>query len=359
MGDLPPVEPTLAMPDTQAPAGDSPKAEPAGAGVIRPLDLSQLDFDEPAENEEADARLREKLESAAKPPASGEGGGTDAAASPPPPPPPPPISDALKSRAKEAGYSDDDLKEFTSPKALERALDLMDRQLARSAAVPRNPAPATPPASAKPGEQPGTQAAEEFKVDLIDENEWAPELAKPFNKLATDYSQQRDKIAKLEATVQQLLAAESGRAAASTRQQIDSMFSSLGDEYAEVFGVGEGSKLGQNSPQFNARLDVLREMDALSAGYQLTGRTPPPPDELFRRAVRMLHGERVSQEATERAKRDVIDRLRNDQGQFVSRPTSRRETPRPGESAAAAAIRERMAQNGKITDEDDLRNDFL
>lgn len=251
------------------------------------------------------------------------------------------FTDALLQRAYEAGIDAVEAKDYGTPKTLEKAIGHIERQAQNWARQQQYVPPQQP---YHPPQQPAQQPPE---LPALDASEFDERLVGAITARDKHYqaqiAQQQQQLQQMHAFLQQQQAQVAEQQATQTRREIDSLFAGVGEEMKQVFGSGGRYQLSERSPEFTARMAVLDEMDVMDAGYRATGRTPPPRDVLFERAVRTIHGDKVEETAT----RKVQEQLRNDSGQFMAPPTKRngRELP-PGDEKALQTATRMMRQMG-------------
>lgn len=96
---------------------------------------------------------------------------------------------------------------------------------------------------------------------------------------------------------------------ASKDQRLDSYFKSMGSEYETLLSSKRN------------RTKVTDEMSVIEAGHRALGKTLPGENELFKRAVRSAFPDH---KPTPTAKSDdTAQRVRDQQGKFISKPTHR------------------------------------
>lgn len=280
----------------------------------------------------------------------------------------------LLEQARWYGLTDEFAKSFGSSDMLRRALTAIDRrdisvasasqsqqgqqvegeqQAAQQQAVPQDAAQAD--AATQAAAQPEVSLAqltgeiEPFKLEL---DGWDEDTRKVLEGLNTHYATQLQKLAatakapqplldavqqKIDALDQQFQALEQFRLRAEgerIEQEFDGLFSSAGDEYAEVFGKGAGRELGLDSKELQARKELVQEMFALAEADKQFGRKPMTRPQLFKRALAV----RFFDKQQDLARKQVQAQVQQRKSQAVAKPTQRRAPPKTGEKAAAEFI---------------------
>lgn len=112
-------------------------------------------------------------------------------------------------------------------------------------------------------------------------------------------------------------------------QEFDRMLDGVGAR--ELFGKGPGREMTEGSPELQARRELLDEIETIRAGRTSRGQKPMSEQEVFKRALRAVHGE-----AMEKIRgKGLQQRLGERKKQIMARPSQRMagaETP-PEEKA--------------------------
>jgi hypothetical protein len=205
-----------------------------------------------------DLNLRAEAEERARPlPERGPDGKflpAEPAAVAPPAPAAPKHPDYLVRPALEAGLSQADVDEMTTP-ALGRWVELFNKQqfqASKQEATQRTieqamgrsnpPAPPVPP-------------TEESLFDAELEKDLDPRLAKVLKKLA----EENKELKALKGRQDQLDARETARQTQAVNRMIDDAFELLGPKYEKVFGKGDYHSLGAQSKEVKRRVACLQE----------------------------------------------------------------------------------------------------
>lgn len=262
-------------------------------------------------------------------------------------------ADLLK-EAQERGFSDDEAKSFGSPDNLQKAFQALDRQLASSKSAEADDGEGEDTQTGKQSGKEGSgddtgsdefpETYEPFTLEL-DEEEVYPELAKPLNALTEHVNKA---LGAFHSQIDDLRTSVNARQAADFEGQMDNLFSGLGESFEDTFGKGAAQDLRKSdaeSPQLKARQDVVGEMDAIAEGSKRVGRSVPPISELFKRAVRSLHGDKYQDIARE----ELTTKLKERSGQAGQRPGGREPTGGTAYERAAKAVSEKLRSAGAST----------
>lgn len=292
--------------------GDDGNSETHDDGLDDPADDDDLDdgmdaSDEPDDDDPADG----DDEGAG---GDDEPGGDDKPADPEPGK----INAALIARAEKAGLMREAAEQFRNPDSLERVLKTLE---GKAADPEQKPADADAPAT--------------------DEVELDPELYDP--ELISAFKAQGNRIKALESRL-----AEQGQATQSSR--IDQMVDGLGKDYGDLLGSGPRSAMDPKSEQFVNRAKIDDEMETIKAGLQSRGKTVPGENDLFKKAVQSLFGDKT--EAI--ARRKVSQQLNERSRKFIGRPSGRRgRSDLTPTQAAIKAVAAKQRQYGAGDDFDD------
>lgn len=254
--------------------------------------------------------------------------------------PGPQWSKYLLDRAQEYGITADEAKGYDSPKALERALGLLDRTVAARFRQEQKP-------ETKPEPKVETPRERKFKLDpeYFDER-----LVKLVEQIEDHYESQLDELRALkglEPTVQALAQAEQTRSQAAIFQQLDEAFDEM--DLPDVLGKGI---LDQESEQWKTRCEIASQMDVQEQVLRSMGKPVPGIKELARRAAFALLGEKAVGKSKGMAETPKEPARNGRSGQFVAKPTHRARPELAGEELAKRNLAVRMkAMNIAETDE--------
>lgn len=261
------------------------------------------------------------------------------------------FDDALLAEA--AAYNFDPAQ-FSDEKSLRAAVTAFDKQVAEwgkaaiaaegqpaGGAAQPGTAPAAPAPQAKVTEviPPSGQKPSRFDFSKMTGDQFDPDLISAL-KQVDDFHAQRYEA--LEQQLQSIQDIHRQAAEAETEQQLDAFFGGLGEEFATLFGAGPGRELKSESNELKERVKVLEAADVLAAGYASRGQKPPADAVLLKKALQLVHSDKLEQLATSR----ITAKVRNRQGQFAPRPTQRQGAPASREQRAIANIGARLQKLG-------------
>jgi hypothetical protein len=119
-----------------------------------------------------------------------------------------------------------------------------------------------------------------------------------------------------------------------------------------LYGKGDYGALDAAT---KAARDATEEpLNVMVAGYRALGKAAPTMEELAAMAHRVAHGGEIAKEAT----RKIAQQLRDNRGQFTSRPTQRKGKALTRDQQAEINLGERLAKMGLPSD-DDLDDDMI
>jgi hypothetical protein len=273
-------------------------------------------------------------------PAEPEGEGIDEAG----------FRDELLQRAEDAGFTAEDAKAFGSPENLARALAAQDRALAllgRQELGMQSPE-ATPEQAKEPEKQeaqpaPDISGMEKFKIEL-DPDDYSEELTKAVTGMNDHYDsivreqgsllkQIVPAILELHQELTQFTGHSQAEAVAQFEQELDTSFTTLGDEYKDKFGAGPIRQLDPNSSEYINRNKLVEEMNAIAAGEaraRPNGRPASSRSQLFQRALYSLYPDAIKSTV----RKEILGKAQERNGQSLARPTGRQSKPLTGEERA-------------------------
>ena len=236
------------------------------------------------------------------------------------------ISDEMKKEARACGFSDDEIEQFAAPEQLEAAVSVLHKRLSAVGRSAMTPPPGQPKAEDKPAEPPAQKqpVAEvdlpRFELKLSKEvEEDYPEIVENLRAMNGVLDSYREKLAEFDAglnrPVKEMLANQRAQTEAAVRREFDAMCASQ-EQYAEFIGKGNYLDLKEDSAERKTRDEILLEMNALAVGYQRMGIQFPGLENLFKRALPAVLGDKIKQRAVREAGEKVSKRQRT----FSARP---------------------------------------
>ncbi|MFA7279121.1 MAG: hypothetical protein WC100_03405 [Sterolibacterium sp.] len=226
----------------------------------------------------------------------------------------------LLARARRLGFSDEDAREYGSPK-------LLDRTLARLET--------TTPAAVKPAEETQTPkeqaaAAEAWKLELGDDHD--PEVKKAIESLHAYHDQRY-----------QALNRDLSQAMAFIhQQQSDRFVARMGDHFTalgdEVKGLFSTVKADDMKPEERENFHkIVEEMAVIEAGYEKFKKKLPDERVLVQMAIRNL----FPGNAKSAAREEISGAIKKQKSQTIGRPMQNTGTPKidPTNKAIKSAAR--------------------
>ena len=237
----------------------------------------------------------------------------------------PTFSDELLARAEKAGLTKDELADFGTPDAAQKALSLFEKKSTATGTQTTETGK-----EAQTGTQTDKSGFEKFKVEL-DPDVYDPEIITTINGINEHYSKQ------FEAMQGQLVQAQGAlnrQQALQFEQQFDGYIDGLGDGYKDVLGEGRGAEMDKTSETFKNRVKLLDEMETIAAGCSRTGKQVPPYNELFDKALASVFKDKQK----EIVRKEISSKL--GKRQIIARPSQRRGGNVDPESAARSYVKQ-------------------
>lgn len=266
--------------DTKAPA--KPEAKPSpDYDFDDEEEVSEGDEETPPEEKSEDASSDEKDgQGDDEPPAEDGKKVTDAKAGE--------IDDALLARAKEAGLTEEDAREFGTARALEKHLKLTGKGEAK------------------------TEAKEEDDIpDLPEDEDYSPAVVKGWKAMKAT-------VLELKKQNKAFQEERSAHAALALVESFDRACDSLGEEFSGILGSTKDAHV-KDSEFGKNRAKVYSEMHVLAKSFQASGKPVPEEGELLKRALNNLFGE----EAKKQVRKQITSKIEKRKGSILPRPTNR------------------------------------
>jgi hypothetical protein len=185
--------------------------------------------------------------------------------------------------AAQLDYSLEDVKEFGSP---EKAQKHLQKVINAYHAGRQQVEPKPEPEKKEP-------VAEFDPLVAFDKDSYGEEvrgLAKYTKETREENRQLKEKLEQFGGVVQQLQQAEHQRGIDQHRRQLDASINKL-SQYTHIYGDGEGARLGAESTEYKARVQLDKDCAVIASGYKAMGMPIPHMDDLVTMAVRMKHGD--------------------------------------------------------------------
>jgi hypothetical protein len=196
--------------------------------------------------------------------------------------------------------------------------------------VMQQPAPSQVPPQQVPPAVPAEQQVPGLLKVNLDKDAYGEPLLEFGGQVAEVVNSLHAQNARLEAELQEIRAEYDARREREETVEFDRFFGGLGDEYKSIVGEGGISDINHSSAEFLVRQQVVINSRLLEREFQESGMPVPAPDQLRMMALRMAAGDQTDRIAREQ----VTEQLRNEQGQFISKPTSREAAPLSPHEAA-------------------------
>lgn len=247
----------------------------------------------------------------------------------------PTISESLRREAEEAGFTPDDIEDFT-PSQLRKAIAANDRLVARQFRASKQ-TPVTP--------EPEATAVDE---DDLSEDDFDPKLVKAFRKLRDENKALRE--------------AESRRAQERQVNELDAAFAAL--ENDAWFGSGSGTEFDPDSREGRRRNAVIREANEELERYARRNQRPPAIKQLIAQAADAIYGTPGDKtEPTPRQRAAAVQPRRPDGsfGTVTARPSQKETVRKKGDAAALAGISEAFGLDPRSAEQahDDVESSLL
>jgi len=242
----------------------------------------------------------------------------------------------LLTDAADFGYSEELARQFPTPEALRTHLDTLIAQQAaeghQAREVPVRVEPARPQAVV-PVQQGAFNPEEVYAAldaaasDLGEGDASGAAFGKVKQFVAGILEHSKAQDARVETLIDEFVG-----------NSLDTYFTSLGEDYAETFGVGDRHTLDRKSPQWANRERFCELRDDLAAG-RMARRQPPLQEAALRRAaLRAL----TNDNAASKERRSIAEKADKRQRQITSAPASKARRRLTGRAAALAHLSEAM-----------------
>ena len=188
----------------------------------------------------------------------------------------PVVSDEALSQAVQAGIPLSQAKKFTDEDSLLQVVQTIYEAADTGEGEGKE-------GEGKEGEVDVDDLLEKLKSKDID-----PEALELLRTLSDASKEQQKQLETYREQQEQLVTADNTATAREVKSWFDAKVASLGEDYSEVLGTGDYDDLPKDSPQLTKRDEIADRAAVLFAGYQATGQTPPPRDEVFETAARSV-----------------------------------------------------------------------
>lgn len=239
-------------------------------------------------------------------------------------------------------------QEFGSPEVLERALAWQARQFLQAGRPPQQRvAPNQPQAPPQQAAQP----AKKFEVPMP--ADWDEDSKKALTAINDHYAQRlealesswKERVDRAENALGVLLEHGVSQTRNAFYEQFDNAVNGLGEKWSETFGKGTHRDLDPSTPAFANRAQLFEATQVINQGRKAQGLAPLPVDQVVQWGLRASFPQQLQTHATQQ----LQGKVRNRQGQFVARPTARKEKPLSAEERAEAVVGKILEARGVYT----------
>ena len=222
------------------------------------------------------------------------------------------ISDYVLTKAVMAGISLENARNFPSEEALLNVIanvEEMSQELAR-----------------KQEQNAVSQKSKEQKESILDSlpklnpDDYEPEVIQMFDALKVVIGKQQEQIESFKNQQQSFIETSQQSNVREVERWFDSQVKSLGGDFSEALGEGGYRTLSPGSSQFAKRDAIAQQMAVMLAGYNATGIEPPPREQVFDAAVRIV----LKEEFANRKNKSLADKLKKREGQHISRASGQK-----------------------------------
>ena len=244
------------------------------------------------------------------------------------------LTNLQKEAARQLGYEPEELASLTDAEieAIERAGRRLRKKLSELGQIQQELTQKEQPSDE--GEQ---QAAEKITFTEDDLTLDTDVGLEKLNKLA-------EQVHELRSSLQELQEAASEAEDRAIIETCDKFFASLDPEIYPQFGTGPLESLDEDSPEYQARLELLKKADALAAGYEQLGEEVPSQEQLLEEALSIV----AANQKVDAAKREVRKKVEQRSRQRIGRPGGRERAkkPRSEEEEGFERLKEEFAKAG-------------
>ena len=217
--------------------------------------------------------------------------------------PKPVISDQVLASAIQAGLSISEARAFQSDESLMRAVSVLE--------------------SFKEKVKPKEEEVDPFASIKLDPEKFEPEVIELLGPVLELMKKQQEEIKNLKTQTAEQSKQSSYISQEATVREVtewfDGQVKKLGDDFSEVLGKGGMNSLKQGTSQHAKREAIAGQVAVMMAGYNASGIKPPPRDELFDVASRIV----LRDEYQKISEDKLSGKLEKCSSQHISRVNSR------------------------------------
>jgi hypothetical protein len=226
----------------------------------------------------------------------------------------PKISDELLIRAVSAGLDPKTVRDFNDPDVLSRVVATIEKR-----------------STTEKVEQ---VADDDPLAKLPKLDDFEPEVIQTIESLVAEVRRQRETVAKLQEKQEYVARSAAEANTREVEQWFDRQVDSLGEDFTDALGKGKFSTLPKGSSQLAKRESIANQVADLLAGYHATGKTPPPREEVFDLAARIV----LRDEFQAVAEKKLSAKLGKRAGQHIQRASGGKVTSKSKPEDEVAAI---------------------
>jgi len=256
------------------------------------------------------------------------------------------FSTDLLSRAEEAGFDEEEAREFGSPANLEKTLVRVDSRMAEvgraaiEAAKPdkdededEDDEPRRPARGRRKSGKSRREKDDEPEYDPGIDDDLSPGVGKALKDLqkrhAASLAERDDVIAEMRERVDEVMDERKAEKMDAVKVQIDRAFDAMPKEWQEIFGDGD---VRQGTKEWDNRIKVLGTAEAMAHSIKVGGGRVPTEKNLILRAAHVDFGKH----AKKLTRQSLTEKAKKRSSQITSRATSRKQSPKKGIEAAIA-----------------------
>ncbi len=235
------------------------------------------------------------------------------------------VNNTLIARAVRAGLDIADIRSFSDPATLERVVGIVEASANNAEANGKADASLDP---------------EDWRVKLPELNPeiFAPEVIETIKALVGEVNGQREEIRDFRQEHEAIASVAAEANARDVEQWFDGQVSALGEDFSESLGSGGYGALPSGSSQLAKRDAIANQMAVVLAGHQANGQVPPPREEVFDAAARLI----LRDEYQQVHEKKLSAKLEGRANQHIQRAgRSKVETKQSPEDETAALINEK------------------
>lgn len=208
----------------------------------------------------------------------------------------------------------------------------------------------------EPPRQRESQAKAAKKFDIPMPSDWDDDSKKALNALNDHYTQ---RLSELEDSYQQRLDRNENVLAAFLEQnmqqlrtaqldQFDQAVNGLGEKWSATFGKGSYKDMDEGSREYGERAKLFEATAIINNGRRAQGLPPLPLEQAIQWGLATPYFRTQFQSNATQQLQGKVDRR---QGQFVARPTARKEKPLTADERAESAVGKILERRGVYTPE--------